>query len=469
MDTKIELHKRIVRYPSGVKTVYWTLRWRGTDGKRYSESIGKVGEMTKAEAETKRREKEIAIGSGRMKRNRPRAMTLAELFEHDAETVRGTVTLNTIESMKHAAAHARKAWGERTRISVIGPAHVARLKKYVLDEAKLSETTLAKTLRTLKAIFNRALKEGLLHENPFAGVRMPKTPSRTKRVFSADETRAMRSVVKNAWWKAFIAMAETTGFRKSELLNLQWRDIDFELKIAKITAKRASVFEHAGNEYPVLAWHAKSHEERAVPLPDWVLSLLAEYQTHCDESPYVFIDLDRLFVVATEIDDKGRLGPNYELANNLSRNFDLIQRQAREFLAREAGVELAKFPWQRGTLHDLRRTYGTRMARVIPMHVLKEYMGHAKVTTTQEYYLAAQTEDAERARNAMEAMGQSGDADDSPQGRMLDACTPKPASDRVSGRLPKSNKPRVHRGLCKRGGRDSNPQPPDRQSGTLTN
>lgn len=110
-------------------------------------------------------------------------------------------------------------------------------------------------------------------------------------------------------------------------------------------------------------------------------------------------------------------------------------------------MELQKVAWQRGTLHDLRRTYGTRMARVIPMHVLKEYMGHAKITTTQEHYLAAQTEDADRARAAMNAMGGSDASDaESRQGRMLDACDEKPAC-RCGGcgfesRPPRLRKPR---------------------------
>lgn len=68
---------------------------------------------------------------------------------------------------------------------------------------------------------------------------------------------------------------------------------------------------------------------------------------------------------------------------------------------------------------------------VIPIHVLKEYMDHAKITTTQEYYLAAQTEDADRARAAMNAMG-GHDESESREGRMSDACSKKPGSDTTS-------------------------------------
>ena len=194
MTIKVELHKRNVKLPSGGKAQYWTLRWWGTDGRRFSESLGRVGEVTKNEAETARREKEQAIGGGRIKRNRPREVTLSEFVELDRESIRGTVKLNTVESIKHSAAHALKAWGGTTKLTSIGRGHVGRLKTYLLDEAKVSETTVAKTLRTLKAMLNRALKDGLIHENPLAGVRMPKAQARPKRIFSPDETRAMRGV-----------------------------------------------------------------------------------------------------------------------------------------------------------------------------------------------------------------------------------------------------------------------------------
>ncbi len=173
----------------------------------------------------------------------------------------------------------------------------------------------------------------------------------------------------------------------------------------------------------------------------------------------MFLSLDRLATMAAVLAEKGSLGPNYEPVNNMKARFDLIQRKARALLADERGVTPDEVQWPHGTMHDLRRTYGTRMARVVPMHVLKEYMGHAKITTTQEYYLAAETQDADRARAAMDAL-----ADSSKPGRNQDAIGPKRGISGTADDSQKHRKPRKFRGLRKRGGRDSNPQPPDRQS-----
>ena len=42
--------------------------------------------------------------------------------------------------------------------------------------------------------------------------------------------------------------------------------------------------------------------------------------------------------------------------------------------------------------------YGTRVASAVPMHVLKEYMGHADIATTQRYYLKTSDSDAKKVR-----------------------------------------------------------------------
>src|SRR5258707_367887 len=106
MDVKVELHKRVVKYPTGEKA-YWTLRWRGTDGRRYSESLGAADAMTRAQAQAARREKEALICGGKLKRNRPRETTLAEFVKQDRETIRGTVKADTEQSIDHAVAHAK--------------------------------------------------------------------------------------------------------------------------------------------------------------------------------------------------------------------------------------------------------------------------------------------------------------------------------------------------------------------------
>ena len=404
MAFSVQLTKRPRTLSSGKRVHYWTLRWRSTNGKLHSESIGRVDELSKTKAESIRRKKEAAITAGLLRRDKPKLITLATFLKDDLEAIRPDVKLNTLEGHRHATAHATEALGAKTKLQRIGPQHVAHLKTYLLNEKKCSPATVAKTLRTLKAAFYRAKKLGLIQENPFAGIKMPRTQSRPKRVFSPEETRALREAAPNLWWKAFILVAETTGLRKGELLNLQWSDIDEHNKTLRVAAKRSGTFEANGlGELPILEWSAKSYHQRTIPLPDATLSVLAELHDEMIGSPYAFLSVERLVIIRDAI-RADQFGANYELVNNMHRWFDRVQDSAKSLLAERKEVEVEELDWPRGTIHDLRRTYGTRIARIVPIHVLKEYMGHAKIQTTQEYYLAAEAVDAQATRGALDAL-----------------------------------------------------------------
>ena len=66
-STRVSLRKVPKRLKGGKKSVYYALRWYSQDGtRRYSQSVGKVGQVTKAEAESARRQKEIDLGSARI-------------------------------------------------------------------------------------------------------------------------------------------------------------------------------------------------------------------------------------------------------------------------------------------------------------------------------------------------------------------------------------------------------------------
>ena len=43
--------------------------------------------------------------------------------------------------------------------------------------------------------------------------------------------------------------------------------------------------------------------------------------------------------------------------------------------------------WMHRTFHDLRRSYGTVMAHLVPTHELRKLMGHSSITTTMRFYL----------------------------------------------------------------------------------
>ena len=215
----------------------------------------------------------------------------------------------------------------------------------------------------------------------------------------------MIDVAPTLWWQAFIALAATTGMRKSEMLNLTWRDVDFERCAIRVTAKRRGTFKgRDGATYPVLAWSAKSYQDRTIPIPESTLAA-ARPASQPERQLGLCVSVPRHGSESSPLNwISGEMGPNYQLVNNMAVRFKAIQRKARAAAAAQQGTETGDVPWPVGSIHDLRRTYGTHMAREIPLHVLKEYLGHADIKTTQAFYLAAESQDAANTRRALDAM-----------------------------------------------------------------
>ncbi|MEE9130600.1 MAG: tyrosine-type recombinase/integrase [Phycisphaerales bacterium] len=392
--TKITLHK-VKRKRGSV----WMLRWYDSRGRRCGETIGKVGVMTKRQAEAIRRDRQGKTDNGLATLDRPERMTLADFIEHDQETIKPDVKGATLHEYKLAWDHAKAAIGGEALLTRIGWAEVSAVKQRLVDRG-CRTATIRKTIVTLRATFNRALKQGYVITNPFAEQRLPKVQSKQKRIYTHEEVAYVVKAAPDLWWEAFITLAVTSGLRKSELLNLTWRDIDFDAKTVTVSAKRAATFKVGDIEYPILAWSAKSDQERSVPIPDDTLALLQRLQVKSGGSLYVFVSLARLQTINHHI-ESGALRAKMDLVNNLLRQFIAIQVQARKLLAEHRRVKVEKVDWPLGCLHDLRRTFCTWTAETVKMSTLQKWAGHEDISTTAVYYCDTTADEADRQRKAM--------------------------------------------------------------------
>ena len=210
----------------------------------------------------------------------------------------------------------------------------------------------------------------------------------------------MAEAASDIWWQVFITLAVTSGLRRSELLHLQWRDIDFAGGTVTVSTKRAGTFEAVGETYPILEWSAKSNHERTVPLPDDTLAMLQRLRLKTGGSAYVFLSLNRLAAIQRHIRD-GKLQAKFNLVNNLNRQFGKIQDRARTILGKRCQAKVEKIAWPYGCLHDLRRTWCTWTADVVKMSTLQKWAGHQDIATTATYYCETTDDEAQRVRKAL--------------------------------------------------------------------
>ncbi len=102
---------------------------------------------------------------------------------------------------------------------------------------KVSKTTANIEIRTIRAMFNYAVRMGYLDSNPTNYVKQFSIPQKEKLSFNDVEVKRILDTVEDDYFKNLILFSLFTGCRLNEILNIQVRDIDFRELILTISNK----------------------------------------------------------------------------------------------------------------------------------------------------------------------------------------------------------------------------------------
>jgi integrase len=227
-----------------------------------------------------------------------------------------------------------------------------------LAEAGKAEKTRSGIFKLLSQVFTYAQRQGWCKQNPCHSVRRPRVRECSEiRFLSQTELEALIAgidVFKEPFGstdRAIFLTAAMTGMRQGELLALRWRDVDWAA--TKIRVRRNYTRGH---------WSTpKSRSgERSVPLSSRVAKELRAHQRNSHFSGE---------------DDPVFANP---LSGKVLPHGPLVRRFKKALKA--AGVRKIRF-------HDLRHTFGTRMAASpeVSMRRIQEWMGHRDYRTTLIY------------------------------------------------------------------------------------
>jgi integrase len=209
--------------------------------------------------------------------------------------------------------------------------HVAaRLNEIIRDHG---DTSAARALASLSALFSWAMREGLCDANPTIGTNNPIEGKRPRdRVLRSDEIRAIWDACLNDDFGRIVKLLLLTGCRREEIGGLSWAEIDFERALLNIPGTRI-----------------KNHRPLVLPLSDLALSIL-------QSSPHR-AGRDLVFGGAK----CGFCSWSYETMRLNNR------------IAEREGKPLA--PWR---IHDLRRALATHMGEIgILPHIIEQILNHA--------------------------------------------------------------------------------------------
>lgn len=287
-----------------------------------------------------------------------------------------------------------ECFGKDTHLRDLTPkkaaAFVARQKNRVIghEGEDLSPWTREQIKRHCKTMFETAVEWGLVLANPFGSLRLKKPGTKRWHRVTVAEYRKLLEVAPDLRWKAFYALAYTSGARMGELFSLTWNDIDFENGRVIVANREGS------SDMP--PFQIKDHESRRIPLPRHTIDLLTRWQALAPEHvPYVLLTEERYQRVRTkwrQLRKRGEPWVNRHMINNVLRDFGSHVKRA--------GIK----PVGKLTIHTLRKSCGQNWADYLPMNVVKELMGHSSIATTQEFYTQVDSDHEAKAARIMQQL-----------------------------------------------------------------
>lgn len=211
------------------------------------------------------------------------------------------------------------------------------------------KSTIGRKLAALKGFFRYLLREGVIDRDPLVGFSTPKQEAPLVKFLSVDEAFRVLGCLPEegvlpARDRAVMEVLYSSGVRVSELVGLDWRDVDFSLGVVKVLGKGS--------------------KERIVPVGEVALAALRDYADHQRT--------------------RWRRTARGEEPVFLNRSGKRITTRSVARIV-EKYLTLAGVPVRMGP-HGLRHTFATHLLNAgADLRSIQELLGHASLSTTQRY------------------------------------------------------------------------------------
>ncbi len=210
------------------------------------------------------------------------------------------------------------------------------IQKYrVMRLKKVKPATVYLELAFMRRMYNVAIREWeWLSDNPVSRLSfgVGNSNARDRWLTDVEEKSLLENADRPYWLRSLVVFALHTGMRKSEILDLKWRDVDLKRKVLTVVK-------------------SKNSSKRTLPLNETLFEELCKVRQ------------------SKVMDFSGRVFPvSY---NSLRHAFDKA--------VDEAGIEDFRF-------HDLRHSFATRLVQNgVDLYKVKELLGHKTISMTMRY------------------------------------------------------------------------------------
>jgi len=234
-------------------------------------------------------------------------------------------------------------------INLISTRTVRQYFYYAKENRSLCQSSISKIIAIIKSFFNYLEEEDITVKNPTRKIKVPKKINKIPSVMSKYEVdliirsvdfAPLRCRKNNVRDKLVLSLLYYTGIRKSELLNLNWTDINLSKSF-------------------IIIRRGKGGKDRLIPLHKEVTGLLDQY-------------LEERLPLKTDaliIGEQGRRMGNCSFVNLLKMYFAL------------SGLKRKGY-----TAHSFRHSFATHLVEAgVDLFKVQKLLGHASLDTTKIY------------------------------------------------------------------------------------
>ena len=240
----------------------------------------------------------------------------------------------------------------------------------------VSQQTVRHHYNTLKMIFDSAIAQGYIEDNPLSKIKTPKLTKHKVDALSKGEVwEFIRELDKLPHMQRLIyTLLLTTGIRRGECFGLQWGDIDF--KSRKIRIERNVTYTASGG---VAVGLPKTNAGiREIPLTIGALDLLTKHKASEQEK---FPISKNSFLFHSPSNPDFPRDPNY------------ITKHMKRFMHRVGLPDMSP--------HDLRHTCASLLIQSgADIKSVQDILGHADASTTLNFYVRSNIESMRKATDS---------------------------------------------------------------------
>jgi integrase len=248
------------------------------------------------------------------------------------------------------------------------------------SDNKLSSSTVLYIYKVLKSVLDRAAEWNMVKKNPITGVKQPTVERVKPQFFNEDEANQIIKALTTLTptWRFYYLSCLLGGFRRGELLPLEWNDVDFDectISIDKSLPIDRKFIDDPKNESSV----------GEVDMPEWFMLELKEFHEQWEK-------------------DKETVGDDWK---GKDHEFVFHSGYGEPYYPSTATGTWTKFLKRNGIrhikLHGLRHTSGSLLFEAgEQMKSIQERLRHSREQTTSDIYVHVTKKKKKQTANAFD-------------------------------------------------------------------